>query len=805
MPIWAQSQSLIRVGDLWRYYKAYDRRSLARPGWQLPGFNDAAWESAPTGYVFDDPQLSSRLRPGVHRGYAYIRKSFAVTNVGQIKSLILRVEFERSFVAYLNGVEVARFPKAGAVRQAIQGEVARGFPTSPDGQFDISRFVRLLKDGENLLALEGPFSNEGSIAVPIAAALLANFIRGPFIQNASSNSIQVIWRTWLEGNSVVQYGTRSNLNLRRYDARPVTEHRLTLTNLASGQKYFYRVQSEIPAGLITSEQQSLTTLKTSGPVRFMVLSDSGQGTTGQRKIAEIIRQESPDLVLHCGDLVYQGFNDRSVDWRFFNYYQPHIAQAPYFMVVGNHDLNCCLGDGEPDYNPTNWTANATNFQNSFFLPTNSVTGTEHFYSFDAGDAHFVALYNPWFADYNFTNQSDQFRWLTNDLSGSVKPWKFIFMHMPLATSGGHFNRDDNANFINDSTELMNLLLPVATRYGVQLVMGGHDHNFERFAPTNGVHHFVTGGGGGAVYEMKQRHPASAQFWATNHCTRVSLSNDTALVEALDVQGAVFDRFAIHRALLPDQIFDSTWHTPRIAEGPGNDGDGNVTGQMFDFAGEPLLTRSGQWSNLGRVYVNNDESNLFIGLENVMIYPDSIVLLFIESPHTPGRTNLVGLGNGTIDPRHEGVDGLDFLENLWFTNFTPSIACLLGDEFGDGQFRDFRRPAARYATGQGIFHLDRGFSEVSGARLQQFNRSPQTDVVPDESNADFIELAIPFNKLGNIRPGDIVKLAAIAAAADLDIANQTQAIDTSALGTFLSGQGHDRVLLGAVRVRVAGPK
>ena len=671
----SHAQSLIRVGEDCRYYKAYYTRFLAPPGWQLVEFNDSRWDVAPSGYVFDDPQLRPRLRPGAHPGYGYIRKIFQVTNVAQIKSLILRVEFERAFVAYLNGVEIARFPKVGAVRQAIEGEVARGFPSSPDGQFDISSFIPLLREGENLLAAEAPFSNEGSILVPITPALLANLIRGPFIQNATTNSIQVIWRTWLAGNSLVEYGSDTNFQLRRRDARPVTEHVLTLTNLSAGQKYFYRVSTEIPSGLVSSDVQSFKTLKSSGALRFMVLGDSGQGTTAQTKIARVIRDSHPDFVLHCGDLVYQGINDRSVDWRFFNYYQPHMSTTPYYMVVGNHDLNCCLGDGEPDYNPTNWVYNATNFQNSFFLPTNNVTRTKHFYSFDAGDAHFVALYNPWFADYNFTAQTDQFGWLTNDLARSSKPWKFIFMHMPLATSGGHYNRDDNGNFINDSTELMNLLLPVAVRYGVQLVMAGHDHNFERFAPTNGVHHFVSGGGGGSVYEMKQRHPASAQFWATNHCVQVTVSGETASIEALDVQGRVFDRFTIHRSLPADQLYESAWHSPKMATGRANDGDGNILGQTFDFAGEALPTRAGQWSNLGRVYVNNDEANLFVGFEGVMIYPDSTIILFIESPRLPGVTNLIGLGNGIIDPWRQGVDGLDFLENVAFTNFTPSIGCL----------------------------------------------------------------------------------------------------------------------------------
>jgi hypothetical protein len=447
--------------------------------------------------------------------------------------------------------------------------------------------------------------------------------------------------------------------------------------------------------------------------------------------------------------------------------------------------------------------NATGFQNAFFLPTNSVTGTEHFYSFDAGDAHFAALYNPWFADYDFTNTSPQFQWLTNDLAKSVKPWKFIFMHMPLATSGGHVGRDDNSNFTNDSAELMQLLLPIATQYGVQLIMGGHDHNYERFAPTNGVHHLVTGGGGGSVYPMKERHPASAQFWSTNHCTKVSVFGSTATIEALDIQGRVFDSFVINRAAPPDELYESTWHTPRMPNRPADDGDGNVTQQIFDFSGKPLLARAGRFSNLGRAYVNNDETNLFIGFEGAMFYDDCTIYLFVESPRQAGVKRMAGLGNGLVDPRQQGADGLDFLENVAFTNFLPSVGCILGDEYADGQFRNFKRALARFNTGQGVFRLDAELSNVPGIRLQQFNRSPQIETVPEESNADFIQVAIPLAALGNIGPGDVIKIGAIAAGGDVNLEAQSQYVDTGFLGTSLSGEGHGPIVLGAIRVRLVG--
>src|SRR4051812_13970659 len=334
------AQPLVRVGENWRFFKARDTRSLVRHPWQFLAFDDSRWDSAPSGYVFDDPKSLSLLRPVRHPGYGYARKRFSVSNPAAIKSLILRLEFERAFVAYLNGVEVARVPKVGAVKQALQMEVDRGFPSSPDGQFDLTPFISHLQAGENILALEGPFSNEGSVAVPLTAALLANFTRGPFVQNPATNSIQIVWRTAEAGNATVFYGATSNLDQRRFDARPLTHHVITLTNLIPGQQYFYRVETQVDAGLIRSEPVAFKTLSTSGPLRFIALGDSGQGTAGQWNIAEVVRRAHPDLVLHCGDLVYQGFNDRTVDWRFFNYYQPHMAGTPFFMAVGNHDLNC---------------------------------------------------------------------------------------------------------------------------------------------------------------------------------------------------------------------------------------------------------------------------------------------------------------------------------------------------------------------------------------------------------------------------------------------------------------------------------
>ena len=542
----------------------------------------------------------------------------------------------------------------------------------------------------------------------------------------------------------------------------------------------------------TSAVQTFRTLKTDGPVRFAVVGDTGSGQIGQYHVARALREGAPDLVLHVGDVVYPLFEGRRADLRCFSVYQPQMKSTPFFFVFGNHDLYA--GDGD--------------FLEAFHLPTNPVTGTEHFYSFDHGAVHFCGLFvplraqNSLFPAYYLGENTPQYRWLTNDLAAATRPWKVLFFHTPLNTSGPH--RIDSAGGVLDRVELQRLLLPVAKQYGVQLILTGHDHNFKRFAPMNGVHTVITGGGGAVLYWLYERDPASAQFWSVFHFTRVSVTNDTMWVEAVDTNGIVFDRMVIQRALPAPRVYEASWHSPVLESRPADDGDGNINGQLFDFVGTPIPTLPGQFSNLGRVYVNNDSRYLYLGFEWVMIQGDNNVFLFIESPALAGVTNLAGVGNGIVDPDGQGADGLDFLQNLSFTNFAPAVAALLGDEHGDHLYRYFIRSNLTLNLGQGVFRLDREISEVPGVRLQQFNRSPQTGPEVGEQNADFIEVAIPLDQLGNLRAGDSIKIGAVVGGPGFDASpeSQTRHLDSGFLGDRFSGFGQGPCLLGGVTVRLA---
>lgn len=263
-----------------------------------------------------------------------------------------------------------------------------------------------------------------------------------------------------------------------------------------------------------------------------------------------------------------------------------------------------------------------------------MTGTKHFYSFDHGDVHFVSLLVPTlepFAGiepYLLTNNSVQYRWLTNDLAASSKPWKIAFMHSPILGSGGHRTEDADGNGRADRLQLQEMLLPIFQRYGVQAVFSGHDHDYERSIPTNGVHCFVAGGGGSVImYSIQERDQLCAHFWRNHHALKVRVTGDVLRMEAFDEFGELFDTAVIGRAPPPRQEWVAAWNSPTIETTPANDGDGNIVGQKFGFTGTGIPAMSGDFSDLGELWVNNDATNLYVGMAHTLLRSSDNIFLF----------------------------------------------------------------------------------------------------------------------------------------------------------------------------------
>lgn len=756
LSVFGEDYAFVKPGDFWRV-TPYLTNAAPEPrtNWTELNYDDTAWPLFRASFVrsgIGSPGTGEQTFLALGPTTFCFRKTFQISDPKFIEWLTLRIDYESGFVAYLNGVEIARRGFPASPEPVPLGIPAVFHPRGPTELIDVSAHAPALHSGTNVLAIQLHSAGESYPGMLLVTELLANFTRGPFIQNTTTNSTYVIWHTAQPTTGFVVYGKDSDrLSFAGVDENS-TNHVAILTDLEPAQTYIYRVYAQDDGQVAAGDWHTFRTLKMPGnPITFLVVGDTGQAITGQYKIADQMKAQAADLFVHVGDVLYPCFTAAAADARCFSIYRDQMHSMPMFVAMGNHDGYCAPAD----------------YFNAFYLPTNSVSGTEHYYSFDHGDAHFIMLATETPIGNRYEPGSPQYIWLEADLAATKQKWKFIFFHHVFRSSSLH-SYDDYWPFNGwDRLDLQAHIGGLASRYGAQVIFNGHDHDFERFAAMDGVNSFVSGGGGATLYG--QTYPeegfseGSAQFHSRQHFLRVTVDGPELLVEAIDDNGVIFDRFYRSQNPTGPGPIASQWGSPTVEAAMGSDPAGNIPGQTFDFAGPSFPTRAGIHGNLGRLHVRNDQNLLYLGFESVSIWRNQAIALFLENPARPGITDLAPLGNGIIENENgEGADGLDMLTKLSFRNFRPSLAALLGDERVDGNERSFQRLHMRWPTGQGVFHLDQTFTTAPRARIQQFNRSPQPPApLYFDANADFIEVAIPLYELGNPQlTGAQIKLGAI---------------------------------------------
>ncbi len=195
----------------------------------------------------------------------------------------------------------------------------------------------------------------------------------------------------------------------------------------------------------------------SGSVRFAVIGDAGTGGKAQFEVGaemEAYREKTKfDFVLMLGDNIY-GRED--MQKKFEEPYRPLLdAGVKFYASLGNHD-----SPSEVSYKPFDMNG-------------------KRYYSFRKGNAEFFAL------DSNSMDQ-EQISWLDKALHDSDAKWKICFFHHPLYS---------DARFHGSDMLLRERLEPILIAGGVQVVLSGHDHVYERVQPHNGIHYFVLGSSG----------------------------------------------------------------------------------------------------------------------------------------------------------------------------------------------------------------------------------------------------------------------------------------------------------------------
>lgn len=209
---------------------------------------------------------------------------------------------------------------------------------------------------------------------------------------------------------------------------------------------------------VAAAAQELRLPNKEGSVKFAVVGDSGEPGTGQVAIARQMaawRTKFPfEFVLMTGDNLYGRETARDYEKKFATPYKLLIAGGVrFYAALGNHD-----DAGQTQYRLFNMDGK----KYYSFKPKNGV--------------RFFAL------DTNYVDDK-QLEWLHQGLAASGSDWKIMFFHHPLYSSGA----------THGSADLQRELLePVFLKHGVNVVLAGHEHFYERIKPQKGVAYFIIG-------------------------------------------------------------------------------------------------------------------------------------------------------------------------------------------------------------------------------------------------------------------------------------------------------------------------
>lgn len=366
--------------------------------------------------------------------------------------------------------------------------------------------------------------------------------------NDPRTSIVVQWHTRAEASNEVRFRTDGGHWQEAEGRWPYPRpagvgvwHETELTGLRPATAYEYALPGD--GGL--SRAYTFTTAPEGEPeFRFAAFADQGdcQSYAAACEVQQRIAADHPALVLAAGDLTYGNKNGLAAVDRWFDDVMVFAASSPVMPAWGNHEWE----EGDP----------IENYKGRFALPE---AHGEDWYSFDYAGVHFVALpelYVP-------VDPGGAFHaWLEEDLEAAAadpeRRWTVVFGHRPFFSTG---TRNGS------SGRLLRHLVPVLDRHRVDLVITGHEHNYERTlplreaAPTSndprrsaqgqGTIYVVTGGGGAELYDdFGPQEPWGAVREAVHQHLRVDVSGEALKVASVASGGALVDEFEIRAAPRP---------------------------------------------------------------------------------------------------------------------------------------------------------------------------------------------------------------------------------------------------------------
>jgi len=300
--------------------------------------------------------------------------------------------------------------------------------------------------------------------------------RAPYLQMQAPDGITLRWQSSEPMRGVVRYGREpERLASRAEEADAGEVHEVRLAGLKPDTRYWYAVGGEKKVtygGTVNDWFMTAPNPGSKRPVRIWVQGDPGNAlptiATGRDAVLNWIKAHPRpglpplDLWFTTGDNAYRYGRNSEFQKNLFDVYPRLLRNVPYWPAFGNHD------------------ARRQAFYKIFSFPEHGESGglpsgSEHYYSFDYGPLHVV------FLDSHAADRSPDgpmLSWLKQDLTATKQPWLIAVFHHPPYSKGSH-DSDDPGDSHQRMIEMRENALPILEAAGVDLVLSGHSHVYER--------------------------------------------------------------------------------------------------------------------------------------------------------------------------------------------------------------------------------------------------------------------------------------------------------------------------------------
>lgn len=485
----ATNTSYVASGDSWYYW---DQGSTPSGSWKTDtSYANTSWGSGTSELGYGDGDESTTVGYGGNASNKYVttyfRKVFTIDDTSSFDYLSIDYVRDDGIVVYINGEELIRdnMP-SGTIGNTTTANSALGGTDESDWNNQIV-LPATLYQGSNVVAVEihqaDVTSSDISFNLEIEGieAPVPSITRGPYLQLSTDTSMLIRYVTDVPCESHVRYGTSyGTYNNVESSTSLTTDHQVHIGGLDASTKYYYHLSSNgTDTILALNPSYYFITNPTPGsrtqPVRFWVLGDQGQPGAPQDSVHSKFFQQSDwidsmDAILMLGDNAYNSGLENEFQAAVFDPLDTVLRNTPLYSTVGNHEVRYVTAHSIS-------TPSTTPYYYLHNFPTageagGQASGTESYFSLDYGNVHLISI-NAEEEDLDSATSS-MWSWLETDLQQNTNDWIFVIVHQGPYTKGSH-----NSDTETEHIKVRENFLPLLERYGVDLMMSGHSHSYER--------------------------------------------------------------------------------------------------------------------------------------------------------------------------------------------------------------------------------------------------------------------------------------------------------------------------------------